>query len=66
MSVLRWWFVTSPQWGWQDVAQSGHSAAGLAVFAVGALTYAVLNLVVAGGVIAVLGRAFRRRPVSGR
>jgi hypothetical protein len=67
MSLLRWWVVDVPEWGWQDVARGGHSAAGLAVFLVAAAVYAAVNLAVAGGLIAgvaALARR-RRRPVSG-
>ncbi|SHI68329.1 hypothetical protein [Streptomyces sp. 3214.6] len=67
MSVLRWWFVDVPEWGWENVARGGHSLAGVGVFAVSALAYAAVNLAAAGGLLGGLAALARRRgrPVSG-
>jgi hypothetical protein len=68
MSVLRWWFVDVPEWGWEDVARGGHSLAGVGVFAVAALVYGVVNLAAVGGLFGGLAALARRRgrPVSER
>ncbi|MEH0552583.1 hypothetical protein [Streptomyces sp. B21-101] len=77
MSILHWWFVEVPGWGWRSIAHEGHAFAGFVIFCACALVYIALNLAVAGG--ALLGVAavvkafltgFRREmgkqpPVSG-
>ncbi|MEH0442446.1 hypothetical protein QA811_01925 [Streptomyces sp. B21-102] len=52
MSILHWWFVEVPSWGWRNIAHRGHAFAGFVIFCGYALAYAALNLAVAGGVLA--------------
>ncbi|MCM1972328.1 hypothetical protein [Streptomyces sp. G1] len=64
MRVVLWWVADVPAWAWENIADGGHSLAGLGVFAVAAVLYAAVTLGVVGGVAALVA-AFGRGVRSG-
>lgn len=68
MTVLKWWFVTVPVWGWHLMRPHWQSLGGLVLLALMALAYALVTLTVlavAYRLLAWLGRNIGRGVIQG-
>ncbi|WP_392971181.1 hypothetical protein [Streptomyces sp. LN245] len=59
MTVLRWWFVDVPEWGWHLMGPHWKSWGGLVLLALLALAYVVVTLTVLAGMYRVGARLAR-------
>lgn len=68
MTVLKWWFVTVPVWGWHLVGPHWKSLGGLVLLALMALAYATVTLLAVGclyRLLAWLGKRVGRGAIQG-
>lgn len=68
MTVLKWWFVTVPEWGWQLIGPHWKSLGGLVLLALMALAYATATLLTVGcayRLLAWLGKHVGRGIIQG-
>jgi hypothetical protein len=54
MTVLKWWFVTVPEWGWHLMGPHWKSLGGLVLLGLMALAYVLVTLLVIACVYRVL------------
>jgi hypothetical protein len=68
MTVLRWWFVDVPEWGWHLMEPHWKSWGGLVLLALLGLAYAAVTLTTVAGiyrVVAWLARNVGRGVIQG-